>query len=401
MNRHEFREQLEYALAELHDTVRLCSLPLAGILVPKAPADDRGWQLSRYLLESIARLRPVDSERDSWPWRRYELLRLRYVNALAPERVAERLHISRRHFYRQLGQALDEFADFVWARARHSASEVLEAAMPSEVTVDLLRQESERLRAQARPVSLEEIVDRALSVLKPVLSARDVQVEVVLPEALPQVMVSLELARQLLLGVLGEIVSWPEAASIRLRGRKNAHGVSLQIEVGTRRVGGSASTRDLAPLHEQLSTLAPLIGVAYELSCSAKGTVVCLLQFPLLERKAVLIVDDNEDVCQLLRRYLGSGGYDVLVAQSAGEAIDLARIHRPFAVTLDLMMNEQDGWDVLQILRHDPQTAHIPIIVCSVLDNRELAFMLGAAAYLKKPVMCDQLLHALESLQAR
>jgi CheY-like chemotaxis protein len=62
------------------------------------------------------------------------------------------------------------------------------------------------------------------------------------------------------------------------------------------------------------------------------------------------------------------------------------------------MMNQEDGWDVLQELTHDPLTATVPIVVCSVLDQQELALMLGATAFLKKPVMAEDLLQTLDQL---
>jgi len=115
----------------------------------------------------------------------------------------------------------------------------------------------------------------------------------------------------------------------------------------------------------------------------------------------VLVVDDNPDVGLLLRRYLLVGGYQPIIATTAAEAIALARSHPFYAVTLDLMMDNKDGWDVLQTLANDVRTEHIPVIVCSVLDQKDLALMLGASAFLRKPVMPDALLQALAEVKPR
>ena len=120
----------------------------------------------------------------------------------------------------------------------------------------------------------------------------------------------------------------------------------------------------------------------------------------LFRSRSVLVVDDNEDVCLLFHRYLLSAGYRPREVTSGEEAISFARDHDLYAITLDLMMSNEDGWDVLQTLTHDPKTSGIPIVVCSVLDQEQLALMLGAAAFLKKPVRREQLLQSLARLRA-
>jgi CheY-like chemotaxis protein len=113
------------------------------------------------------------------------------------------------------------------------------------------------------------------------------------------------------------------------------------------------------------------------------------------------VVDDNEDVLELFRSYLSPHRYRVVTVRSARQALDLAREVQPYAITLDLMMPGQDGWDVLQTLLSQPDTRHIPVIVCTVLRQKELALSLGAAAFLAKPTTEAALLAALESLEER
>jgi CheY-like chemotaxis protein len=113
----------------------------------------------------------------------------------------------------------------------------------------------------------------------------------------------------------------------------------------------------------------------------------------------VLVVDDNEDVLELFQRYLVPHQYRVVTAKAVQEGLDLAIRLQPDTITLDLMMPEQDGWDLLQALLNRPDTRHIPIIVCSVLKQKELALSLGATAFLKKPVTELQLLSALQALE--
>jgi CheY-like chemotaxis protein len=113
-------------------------------------------------------------------------------------------------------------------------------------------------------------------------------------------------------------------------------------------------------------------------------------------KKVVLSIDDDPNVHILLRENLEEEGYYVVGALGGEEGIKKAREFQPFAVILDILMSEKDGWDVLNELKADPGTRHIPIIVLSIVDNRELGFSLGAFDYLVKPFDKATILAALE-----
>jgi CheY-like chemotaxis protein len=121
---------------------------------------------------------------------------------------------------------------------------------------------------------------------------------------------------------------------------------------------------------------------------------------PATPRRTILVVDDNEDVLALFQRYLACRHYHVVVSRTAADALAQARRLQPFAITLDLMMPDQDGWDILQTLLNQPETRHIPLIVCSVLKQKELALSLGATAFLEKPVSEQALVAVLSALES-
>ncbi|MBA3945123.1 MAG: response regulator [Herpetosiphonaceae bacterium] len=116
-------------------------------------------------------------------------------------------------------------------------------------------------------------------------------------------------------------------------------------------------------------------------------------------KPVVLIVDDDPEVIYILEKYLRDDGYGIEVAHTGDEAINKARQLHPFAMTLDVMLPGRDGWDVIQTLKGDPLTADIPIIMLSMLDNRQLGYSLGASDYLVKPVSRNDLLQRLERLR--
>ncbi len=109
----------------------------------------------------------------------------------------------------------------------------------------------------------------------------------------------------------------------------------------------------------------------------------------------ILVIDDDPVVRDLLRRHLSRNGYRVVVAVDGVEGVRLAGETRPDLITLDVLMPELDGWAVLSELKSDPAVADIPVIVVSIVDERNLGYSLGAADYLTKPVDRDQLLSVL------
>ena len=113
----------------------------------------------------------------------------------------------------------------------------------------------------------------------------------------------------------------------------------------------------------------------------------------------VLVVDDDRGTRELIARGLGKEGFSVLTAATGEEALRLAREQRPDAISLDLLMPGMDGWAVLRLLKADPLTATIPVVIVSMLDDRDIGFALGAADYVTKPVDRDQLLGVLRRLR--
>lgn len=112
----------------------------------------------------------------------------------------------------------------------------------------------------------------------------------------------------------------------------------------------------------------------------------------------VLIIEDESDLANLLAETISRANYRVRIASSGIEGLKLARKLDLSAILLDVMMPGMDGWKVLQALKAESHTAQIPVIVCSVVDNRPLGYRLGASNYLIKPVEPEQLLSALQSI---
>ena len=108
---------------------------------------------------------------------------------------------------------------------------------------------------------------------------------------------------------------------------------------------------------------------------------------PIVARgETVLVIDDDPTTLDLTRRFLMREGFEVITAASGAEGLSLATEKRPNAITLDVMMPGMDGWAVLAELKKDPGTADIPVIMLTMIDEREMGFALGASEYMSKPI---------------
>jgi len=114
----------------------------------------------------------------------------------------------------------------------------------------------------------------------------------------------------------------------------------------------------------------------------------------------VLVVEDDAHAYELLAAALASAGYLAVRARHGEEALRLARETHPMAVTLDLVLPGLDGWEVLKKLKGDVMTREIPVVIISMVDNRELGLALGADDYFVKPVDRDRLLQRIREITA-
>jgi len=129
---------------------------------------------------------------------------------------------------------------------------------------------------------------------------------------------------------------------------------------------------------------------------SIKDVIVVNPQQEKASRKPlVLVVDDEPSARELLESYLEGAGYAATTVGSGAEAVEKAYQLRPDAITLDILMPGGSGFGTLSELKKRVETTHIPIIVVSVLDQKEMAFTLGATDYLVKPVQKSALLETL------
>lgn len=117
---------------------------------------------------------------------------------------------------------------------------------------------------------------------------------------------------------------------------------------------------------------------------------------PQSERTDILLIDDDREGHELLRRYLAKENWSLACATSGEEGIELARKLRPKLICLDILMPGMDGWSVLTAIKSDPELKDIPVIIHTVTDNPNLGYALGASEYLIKPVSRERVVEVMD-----
>ncbi|MBT8379625.1 MAG: response regulator [Ignavibacteria bacterium] len=116
-------------------------------------------------------------------------------------------------------------------------------------------------------------------------------------------------------------------------------------------------------------------------------------------KNPILVIDDDEEVRYTIGQYLISKGYEVIYAEDGESGINMAYEYQPFAITLDVMLPNKDGWSVLKDLKENPKTKEIPVILISILGDKNIGYSLGAFEYFVKPISSDKLLSAFLRLE--
>jgi CheY-like chemotaxis protein len=392
VEREEFEDQLRESLGYLHDPYRLRHSPLAARF-GVANRHDTPSALRHILTEAIEALEPSSrTPDDSRAWRMYESLYYRYVEQFSQEEVAEQMGLSSRQVRREQAAALEALTYQLLNRFRLDADVPRGEAYRHVLPEDAVTEELAWLRegAAETPSDIAEILPAVVDLVRPLATQREVSLVTEPLNGALQAAVDPVVLRQILLHLLDlAIVQSPSPGRVRATAHRDGWDVVVRLHA----LAG-APRRESPGKLRQAEQLAGMCGCAVRMSTEggefvAEASVVGVAQIP------VLVVDDNEGTLQLIQRYLQGTRYRPQEVRDAAEAVSAAVTRSPAIIVLDVMMPQVDGWEVLGRLREHPETRAIPVIVCTILAQRELALSLGAAGFLRKPFTRHALLEAL------
>ena len=300
--------------------------------------------------------------------------------------------------------------------------------------LDLSKIESGKMEISLEEFYIEDVVNDDRAMVTPLASEKEINISFIKNEEIPVIRSDRNKVKQILLNLLSNAVKFtPAGGSITIDATGRDGRVELRVTdtgIGIakenldkifeefRQIDGS-STREyggtglgLAITRRFVKLLGGEIRVESEIGKGSTFIINIPVTLDGVEpltvlasridpgRKTILAVDDDPSVIYVLKKYLEGEGYQVVPAHNGAEAIRLAREVKPFAITLDIMIPGRDGWEVINELKGDPATEHIPIVVISILDNKSLGFSLGVTEYLTKPVERNTVLNALGRLMS-
>jgi len=393
-----FERLVRDALANLYDQAALETHALADFL-PSRPQEgkSRAEQLGELLLGAIEKLRPAARALPSTApeMRPYALLHGRYVRGLSLQELGVQLGLSVRQLRREQRRAVQAVASFLWDQIgpgrKAKGAQVADLGQAGAFTIT---QET---------LALSDVMHGVLATLQARVRSVGTALRVSLPPQLPAVLSDRVVLRQILLSLLSYALELCPGGPVAVSAEAQAEdGVSrvrvvIEFEAGER-VSVAQETQPLAIARYWAERLDARLDQEHLALGEGRFAVRLTLTLPTSQRPLLLVVDDQEPAVRMFQLYLSQTAVQVVGVQDGVEALTLARQLRPQAIILDVMMPTMDGWEVLQALQTDPRTASIPVIVCSVWDEPELAFSLGAADFLKKPVARQDLLAALARL---
>jgi CheY-like chemotaxis protein len=226
-----------------------------------------------------------------------------------------------------------------------------------------------------------------------------VELRLSLPSRLPPIVADRVLLRQIFLTLLNCALHQRVREPISVGADAQADRVRVWIEYcSIRQSDPAVATQDEI---ETARYWAQSLDATLERTIDSGGEdsqVRLVLSLAQAAQATVLVVDDQEAALRMFQRYLSMSSVRVVGVREPGQVLPQARSLRPRAIIMDVMMPAMDGWEVLQSLKADPVTTDIPVIICSVWDEPELAFSLGAASFMKKPITRRELLDELARL---
>lgn len=299
--------------------------------------------------------------------------------------------------------------------------------------LDISRIESGRIHLKIQPLDMADIMQGAAETFRAVAETARIALAVEVPEDLPAAAGDRDRVGQVVMNLLSNAIKYsPGGGTVRVASRLRDRQVVVDVSdegIGiptedqehlfdkfyrvdsslTREIGGSGLGLSICKTIIEL-----LGGQIWVKSDPGTGSTFSfslpiappeLVRTPYVEAPGtvrrgatVLVVDPEPEVAQLIEIFLTKQGYRVVKAHTAAEALDVALRESPKVITLDVMLEDADGFDLLQQLKGRSELAEIPVVVLSIVCDERRSWRLGAADYLEKPIDQERLAGVINGL---
>jgi signal transduction histidine kinase/DNA-binding response OmpR family regulator/HAMP domain-containing protein len=290
--------------------------------------------------------------------------------------------------------------------------------------LDLAKIESGRLELYFEEVDLHELIGGVLSTAAGLLHDKPIELRREVPNDLPPVKADRTRVRQVLLNLLSNAAKFTDHGHITLRAAFDEAWVTLSVQdtgIGmaaedipksfsefiqldsdlTRQAGGTGLGLPISKRFVEMHggqiwvESQPGVGSTFYFTLPRLPVPLPTGLEPEVTEARVLVIDDDPVAREMIGVQLAHG-YQVFKLSDSRLAVEKAREQRPDVIILDIMMPHQDGWEVLKLLKADPETKNIPVVVCSILREQNMALTLQADEYLAKPVDQEELRRVVE-----
>jgi CheY-like chemotaxis protein len=405
MTHEEFVNLVRDAFSHLYDPAHLQKHPFADALVETDDLNlvNRSQKLRHILLDALEQLRPPDSASASPDAADcYHAVHYRYLDGLSLEQIAEMLALSPRQTYRKIREGMEAIASLLVDRFRLDSP--LDASFVAEMGETTDRRVLAKAAvdhfgayAQAEIIELGVVLATIVKDLQLFCSRIGAEIRLTTPHSPLYVYADRTLLRQALINLLSNLLDHTAGRTLTLEATE-AHAEAL-LNLYVRPEATQPAARRAATDRQGIGLdvamrLFDMQDIRIERSTTDEGWHITI-RIPQASPQHVLVIDDMPDVPNLFRRYAKSYAIEIVSAGNAEQAFDVLEHAAPHLILLDVMLPQRDGWEILQTLKSDPATAPIPVVVCSILNEPELALSLGADDYLGKPVSQEAFLKML------
>jgi len=299
--------------------------------------------------------------------------------------------------------------------------------------LDLSKIEAGKMELQSKNISIRSLMTDVVENIRQLARQKNITLDLIMPDEVIELETDENRLNQIMTNIIGNAVKFTDKGGVQVSVNTDSTVIHIQVKdtgIGIskemlpeifkefKQVDGSPSRSyegtglGLAIVNKLVSALHGEISVS---STPGEGSVFTVslplkwkgqlekddlqrldVSIPFSSGKTILVVDDDPKIVHQISDSLEEAGYLIMATTSGTEALRLAQKHKPIAITLDIVMPDLDGWEVLQQLKTNPETTNIPVIIISISNEKQTGIALGAVGYITKPVNHQLLLREIK-----